>query len=164
VRHDVANHKQINLGISFGTFLAQVGILPNTLGVDFPRYRIRFYTDATRTQKVFDLPPPPPAVGPTLAPQGFSPDPGKCITTGDPADWEAFEVPQLRGISHTAPYFHDNSAPDLMGLLDIYSRFILGAVPQLGMPRQFPPLAPGLPPEALSQEMKLQLIAYLDTL
>ncbi len=163
VRHDLPNKTSINLGISFGTYLAQIGVLPNLVGVDFPQYRIRFYTDATRTQKVFDLPPPPPAIGPTIAPQAFSVDPGLAATTGDPADWEAFDVPQLRGIKHTAPYFHDNSAPDLMSALDVYSRFILPAVPQLDMP-QFPPIAPDLPPESLTQEQKLQLIAYLNKL
>src|SRR5262249_38058734 len=107
-------------------------------------------------------PPPPPALAPTGVPQAFSVDPGRAIITGDVADWEAFDVPQLRGIAQTAPYFHDNSAPDLGAALDIYSRFILPALPQLGMPRVVPPAAPGLPPEALTPEQKAQIIAYLN--
>jgi hypothetical protein len=164
VRHDVAGHQQLNIGTSFGTYLGQIGAVPNATGVDFPHYRLRFYTDASRTQKLMDLPPPFPGVGPTLAPQAFSTDPGRAVTTGDTADWEAFEIPQLRGISRTAPYFHDNSALDLMGMLDIYSRFILPAIPQLGLPRVVPPAAPGLPPESLTVQQKTQLIAYLNLL
>lgn len=162
VRHDVADHHQINIGISLGTYFGQIGALPNFTGVDFPQYRVRFYTDASRTTTIFDLPPLPPVSGPTGFPQAFSVDPGRAAVTGDHADWEAFDVPQLRGISHTAPYFHDNSAPDLQTVLDIYSRFILSGVPEIGMPLISPPEAPGLPPEALTPQMKAQLLAYLN--
>jgi cytochrome c peroxidase len=157
-------HPMVNLGIAFGTYLTQTGALPSSTGVSFPEYRIRFYTDASRTHKLVDLPPLPPALGPTGSPQAFSVDPGRAITTGDPLDWEAFDVPQLRGVKHTAPYFHDNLAADLPAVLDIYSRFILGGVPQLGLPGTLPPEGPGLPPEALSPEQKTQIIAFLEQL
>jgi cytochrome c peroxidase len=162
--HGLTGHPTDNIGISFGTYLTQVGALPNPTGVDFPRYRLRFYTDATRTQELVDLPPPPPAIGPTGSPQAFSTDPGRAVTTGSVLDWEAFDMPQLRGIKGTAPYFHDNFAPDLQSVLDTYSRFILGAVPQLGLPPILPPEGPGLPPEALSPTQKAQIIAYLKQL
>jgi cytochrome c peroxidase len=162
VRHDHAGDPFLNIGIAGGTYLGQVGLFPNFTGVDFPRYRLRFYTDASRTQPLVDLPPPPPLVGPNLGPQAFSVDPGRAVTSGDPADFEAFKVNQLRGIKHTAPYFHDNSAPDLETVLDIYSRFILPQLPSLGLPRVVPPAGPGLPPEALTPEQKAQLIAYLE--
>jgi cytochrome c peroxidase len=162
VRHDVADHHAINTGISVGGFLAQVGGFPNFNGVDAPHYRVRFYTDATRTGRIVDLPPPPPATGPTGQVQAYSVDPGRAILTGDLADWEAFDVPQLRGIKNTAPYFHNNLVPDLMSVLDTYSRFILPAFPQLGLPRVVAPAAPGLPPESFTVTQKQQLIAYLN--
>lgn len=31
-----------------------------------------------------------------------------------------FKTPQLRGVRHTAPYFHDNSAKDLEAVLAQY--------------------------------------------
>ena len=51
-----------------------------------------------------------PIVGPNFLPQLWSTDPGRAAITGDPADFEAFDVPQLRGIANTAPYFHDGRA------------------------------------------------------
>ena len=162
VHQGLAGHPTANIGIAFGTYLGQIGGLPNATGVSFPQYRIRFYTDATRKQKLMDLPPPPPAIGPTGSQQAFTVDPGRAATTGDVLDWEAFDVPQLRGIKNTAPYFHDNFAPDLPAVVDTYSRFILGIVPQLGFPRVLPPEGPHLPPEALSPAQKAALVAYLE--
>jgi cytochrome c peroxidase len=164
VHHDLQDYHQLNLGIAFGTYLGQTGAVPNLTGVDFPQYRIRFYTDATRTQVVFDLPPLPPGIGPTLAPQAFSVDPGLAVTTGDPNDWEAFDVPQLRGIRDTAPYFHDNSALTLLDVLNTYSRFILPVLPDLDRPPIFPPEGPGLPPESLTKAEKADLVAFLEQL
>ena len=89
-------------------------------------------------------------------------DPGRALITGDPEDFEAFDVPQFRGIAHTAPYFHDNSVADLKGLLDIYSEFILGGIPALGLPPILPPITPGGPPESLTEQQKAILIAYLN--
>jgi len=37
-------------------------------------------------------------------------DPGRLLLTGQPADLNIMDVTQLRGISRTAPYFHNNSA------------------------------------------------------
>lgn len=163
--HDHPNDDFLALGIAGLTYLTQIppefGGIPNPDGLTFPQYRLRFYTDATRTTKVYDLPPPPQFVGRNFFPQLFTVDPGRAIITGDPADFEAFDVPQLRGISRTAPYFHDNAAPDLPALLDIYSQFILGALPPLGLPPVVPPAGPGLPPESLTAEQKAQLLAYL---
>src|SRR6185437_7139030 len=112
-------------------------------------YRIRFYTDATRTTKSMDLPPTPPAIGPAVVPEPFSVDPGCALISGNPYDWEGFKIPQLRGVAGTAPYFHDGNAPDLKTVLDLYSRFILAAIPALNLPLQYPP-EPGSPfPEVL---------------
>lgn len=162
----------LNIGISFGAYLRQVppelGGLPNTSGLTFPHYRLRFYTSSSRTQKLVDLPPPlfdpvtgQPMLGPNNFPQAFTVDPGRSIITGDPADYEAFDVPSLHGIANTAPYYHDNSRLDLQSVLDLYSRAILPFIPSIGLPGVVPPAGPGLPPESLTALQKAQIIAYL---
>jgi cytochrome c peroxidase len=56
-------------------------------------------------------------------------DPGRALLTGfvgGPApadDWQKMDVPGLRGISHTAPYFHNNSAATLEAVVDHYTEF-----------------------------------------
>jgi cytochrome c peroxidase len=58
-----------------------------------------------------------------------SSDPGRALLTGfvgGPApldDWNKFDVPSLRGISATAPYFHNNSAATLEAVVDHYIEF-----------------------------------------
>jgi cytochrome c peroxidase len=58
-----------------------------------------------------------------------SSDPGRALLTGfvgGPApqdDWNKFDVPGLRGISKTAPYFHNNSAATLEEVVDHYAEF-----------------------------------------
>jgi cytochrome c peroxidase len=55
-----------------------------------------------------------------------SSDPGRALTTGFVGgaapldDWEKFDVPGLRGISKTAPYFINNSAATLEEMVDHY--------------------------------------------
>lgn len=39
--------------------------------------------------------------------------PGRVLITGDPNDFNGFEVAPLRGLSKTAPSFHDNTAKTL---------------------------------------------------
>ena len=60
----------------------------------------------------------------------FSPDIGRSGVTGVPptedftfANFEAFKIPQLRGVNDTAPYFHDNSAKTLEDVMNHYARF-----------------------------------------
>ena len=58
----------------------------------------------------------------------FSPDPGRALLTGiadDPTleHVNAFKISPLRGIRHTAPYFHDNSAKTLEDVARHYARF-----------------------------------------
>jgi cytochrome c peroxidase len=163
-RTDLAPPHEGALGISAIATLGQLGALPNPSGLSLPHYRIRFYTDATRTQKLVDMPPAPPGIGPSLVPEPFTVDPGRAVVSGDPYDWEGFDVPQLRGISRTAPYFHDNSAPDLPALIDEYSRLILPVAPVLNLPAIYPPEGPGLPPESLTPAQKAQLLAFLQQL
>ncbi|MFT3772619.1 MAG: cytochrome c peroxidase [Minicystis sp.] len=165
------------------TYLGQVGAFPGLLTneVELPHIRLRFYTDGTRTTQVTDLPPIPvtasgdpddlnpaidpatgaPITGPDFIPQLWSTDPGRCLVSGDPGDYESFDIPQLRGVAHTAPYFHDNSHATLAQVVDTYSRFIVPLVPALGMPAIHPPEGPGLPGEAISPQEKADLLAFL---
>ncbi|HEY1959599.1 MAG TPA: hypothetical protein VGH28_28515 [Polyangiaceae bacterium] len=67
----------------------------------------------------------------------YSSDPGRSLLTGFasispgapplvPAakdDWQALDVPQLRDLKNTAPYFHNNSADTLDDVLDHYDAF-----------------------------------------
>jgi cytochrome c peroxidase len=69
-----------------------------------------------------------------------SSDPGRALLTGfvggaaPTDDWNKFDVPGLRGIRQTAPYFHNNSAATLEEVVDHYIQFFnrvkaLNAVP-----------------------------------
>ena len=55
-----------------------------------------------------------------------SSDPGRALLTGfvggppPTDDWNKFDVPGLRGIRKTAPYFHNNSAATLEAVVDHY--------------------------------------------
>ncbi len=84
----------INIGSAMENFLVQIGATEHesfTKDLSFPRYRLRFYKDASRTEIVADLPPalPPedpftprvdaegnPVTGPNLFLQMFTTDPG----------------------------------------------------------------------------------------
>ena len=56
-------------------------------------------------------------------------DPGRALLTGFVGgaaaadDWEKLDVPGLRGIRNTAPYFHNNSADTLEAVVDHYDEF-----------------------------------------
>lgn len=52
-----------------------------------------------------------------------SPDLGRALITGNLNDVNAFKIPSLWGIRHTAPYFHDNSAKTLEDLVKHYALF-----------------------------------------
>jgi cytochrome c peroxidase len=61
----------------------------------------------------------------------FSPDIGRSAITGVTdledlgkfSNFNAFKIPQLRGISDTGPYFHDNSAKTLEDVMVHYTKF-----------------------------------------
>jgi cytochrome c peroxidase len=65
-------------------------------------------------------------------------DPGRLLLTGQPADLGVMDVTQLRGISKTAPYFHNNSAATLEEMLDHYNGFF-ARVARLNPPPNLPP-------------------------
>ena len=64
-------------------------------------------------------------------------DPGRLLLTGQPADLSAMDTTQLRGISRTAPYFHNNSAATLEQVVDHYEaffRFVVRTSPPQNLP------------------------------
>ncbi len=81
-----------------------------------------------------------------------SSDPGRSLLTGIFAgggpgdDWQALDVPSIRGISQTAPYFHNNSAATLDEVLDHYAemfKFVAAVAPAVdpaGAPIPRPPV------------------------
>jgi cytochrome c peroxidase len=181
------NNEFLNVGFGNLTYLGQIygdffGPRFNA-SVPLPQYRYRFYTDGTRTVPVADLPPVPvtasgnpfdltaaldengaPIVGPNFLPQLFSTDPGRAAITGEPQDFEAFDVPALRGIANTGPYFHDNSAETLRDVVDLYSRFILQFFAPLNLPLINPPEEGSFFPESLSPQQKQDLLEFLQVL
>ncbi|WP_246356780.1 cytochrome c peroxidase [Pyxidicoccus fallax] len=179
-----ADDKFFNVGFAFFSYLGQIGQFPAfNASVELPRYRFRFYTDGTRQQQVTDLPPIPktlsgdpydgnpaldengaPIVGPNLIPQWFTTDPGRALITGDPLDFETFDMPSLRGVARTAPYFHDNSHATLRDVLDTYSQFILPFTAPLNLPPVHPPETPNGLPESLSPAQKEDLFQFLNRL
>lgn len=66
-------------------------------------------------------------------------DPGRLLLTGQPADLGVMDVTQLRGISRTAPYFHNNSAATLDEVIDHYVAFF-ARVARLNPPPNLPPI------------------------
>jgi Di-haem cytochrome c peroxidase len=54
-----------------------------------------------------------------------SADPGRALFTGKIEDVNVFKIPSLRGIRHTAPYFHDNSAKTLEEVVAHYAKVML---------------------------------------
>jgi cytochrome c peroxidase len=90
-------------------------------------------------------------------------DPGRGLLTGNPADFNLFDVPQLRGISRTAPYFHNNTAATLEDVLDHYDAFFRAVI--VANPR-----APFLTTDGVSHdrppkpEDREALLAYLKKL
>jgi cytochrome c peroxidase len=75
-----------------------------------------------------------------------SSDPGRALLTGVvggvPAqdDWNKFDMPGLRGIRNTAPYFHNNSAATLEEVVDHYIEFFK-RVQVVAAPGVIPPVA-----------------------
>jgi len=91
-------------------------------------------------------------------------DPGRLLLTGQPADLGVMDVTQLRGISKTAPYFHNNSAATLEEMVDHYDAFFR-RVAQGVPPPNLPPIlsSNGLVVDRgfLTADEKPALLAYL---
>jgi cytochrome c peroxidase len=91
-------------------------------------------------------------------------DPGRLLLTGQPADLGVMDVTQLRGISTTAPYFHNNSAATLEEVLDHYVAFFRRAA-RLNPPPNLPPVlsSNGLVVDRgfIAADERAALLAYL---
>jgi len=99
-----------------------------------------------------------------------SSDPGRALLTGfvgGPApfdDWNKLDVPQLRGIGKTAPYFHNNSASTLEDVVDHYMAFFtqLRVLTAPGAPPPPPTTTDGVHfDRAPLPEERRALLAYL---
>ena len=97
-----------------------------------------------------------------------SPDPGRALITGRADDFfpfppgsfdhlNAFKISQLRGIRHTAPYFHDNSAATLEDVVEHYSQFFLVVSDPDGP-------GPAEPLVVLSEQDKRDIVAFMKLL
>jgi hypothetical protein len=73
-----------------------------------------------------------------------SSDPGRALLTGFVGgpppfdDWNKLDTPALRGISRTAPYFHNNSEATLAGVVDHYVQ-LFKRIEALAVPGAPPP-------------------------
>ena len=98
-----------------------------------------------------------------------SPDPGRALITGRADDFfpfppgafdhlNAFKISPLRGITKTAPYFHDNSARALEDVVEHYRQFFLVVSDPDG------PLGPAGPLISLTEQDKKDIVAFLKLL
>jgi cytochrome c peroxidase len=91
-------------------------------------------------------------------------DPGRLLLTGQPADLSAMDTTQLRGISRTAPYFHNNSAATLEEVLDHYEAFFRFVV-RISPPNNLPAIVSsnGTVPDrgSIAPDERVALLAYL---
>lgn len=180
----------INIGVGYEMFLATLGAKEEdylTKDLEFPDYRFRFYTDASRKEIAADLPPVGepgdgdgpggpgggatdadgnPIAGPNGGFQTYSVDPGRAIITGNPLDFESFDVPSLRGVSMTSPYFHNNIVRTLEEVVQLYSDHLLARWPSLIQPgeKEGDDDGDAGPPEALTADHKRDLVAFLKRL
>jgi cytochrome c peroxidase len=173
----------INVGTPMENFMVQLGATEHesfTKDVSFPMYRFRFYKNASRNEIIADLPAPlppddpfadrvdsdgNPLTGPNFGPQLFTTDPGRAAITGNPYDFEAFDIPTLRGIGKTAPYWHNNISATLEQVVELYSDHLLCRFPTLNQPGEKEQDEDGDPCiEAMTRQQKDDLVAFLKRL
>jgi cytochrome c peroxidase len=175
----------INIGSAVENYLAQMGQTEHvsfTKDLSFPMYRFRFYTDASRKEITAELPPalPPedpfnprfdsdgnPITGPNFSPQLYTTDPGRAAITGNPYDFEAFDIPTLRGIGKTAPYWHNHISATLEQVVELYSDHLLSKFPTLTQPgekEQDPDGNDTGPEQTMTRQQKDDLVAFLKRL
>jgi cytochrome c peroxidase len=175
----------INIGSAFWNYMTQNDLTDDNpsfvRGVSFPQYRFRFYKDASKTQITADLPPNVGIdpdnplnpgvdsdgnfiVGPNQFPQRYTADPGRAAITGNPYDFEAFDIPTLRGISKTAPYWHNHISATLEEVVELYSDQLLSRYPLLVQPGEKEHGDGPGPEEAMTRQQKDDLVAFLKRL
>jgi cytochrome c peroxidase len=189
-------NEYINIGSAIENFLAQLVKLTGieatehvsfTRELSYPKYRFRFYKDATKKEIIADLPPKLPSdpenpdnplilltdadgnfiVGPNFSAQLYTTDPGRAAITGNPYDFEAFDIPSLRGIGKTAPYWHNNISGDLAAVVELYSDHLLSKFPMLVQPGEKEKDQDGGdigPEQTMTRQQKDDLLAYLKRL
>ena len=81
-------------------------------------------------------------------------EPGREAITGDAANRGQFKTPTLRGLTETAPYFHDGSAATLADVVEFYRK---GAGAN-------PALSPRLAPIEMTDDDAANLVAFLQAL
>jgi cytochrome c peroxidase len=183
------NNEFINIGSAYENHLAHIGATEHvsfTRDLSFPQYRFRFYKDATKAEIVAELPPMLPRdpeqpdnllllvrdengnfiLGPNQGAQLYSTDPGRAAITGNPYDFEAFDILTLRGISKTAPYWHNNISATLLDVVELYSDHLLSKFPTLIQPgeKETDPDGDIGPEQTMTRQQKDDLVAYLKRL
>jgi hypothetical protein len=151
------NNEFINIGSAYENYLAHSDATEHvsfTKDLSFPQYRFRFYKDASKAEVIAELPPTLPRhpefpdnplflvtdengnfiLGPNQGAQLYSTDPGRAAITGNPYDFEAFDIPTLRGIGKTAPYWHNHISATLLDVVELYSDHLLSKFPTLLQP------------------------------
>jgi hypothetical protein len=98
-------------------------------------------------------------------------DPGRTLLSGFAGgpppldDWNALDAPSTRGISRTAPYFHNNSAATLEEVLDHYTelfKFVAAFSPPSPVPRPSVISTDGIHDDRpFTQAERPALLAYL---
>jgi len=91
-------------------------------------------------------------------------DPGRLLLTGQPADLGVMDITQLRGISKTAPYFHNNSAATMEEVLDHYDALFKRAArlnPAPGLPAFISSNGVDLDRGFVTKDERPALLAYL---
>lgn len=193
---DQPENEFINITLGLEMYLATLGVKEEdylTKDLEFPYYRFRFYTDASRSEIAADLPPVGealpddgpggagpgsggpggpldadgnPIAGPNGGFQTHSVDPGRAAITGNPLDFEAFDVPSLRGLSKTSPYFHNNLVTTLEEVVQVYSDHLLSKWPSLVQPgeKEGDDDGDAGPPEVFTADQKTDLVAFLKRL
>jgi cytochrome c peroxidase len=167
----------VNVGVAMEMHLALIGATEHesfTKDVGFPKYRYRFYTDGSRTEVDTDLPRlfggddsgDDHISGLADLPQFFSTDPGRSAITGSAKDYEAFDIPTLRGIAKTSPYFHNNTVTTLEEVVELYSDHFLSRFPALTQPgeKELDPDGDIGPEETFTAGQKKDLVAFLKRL
>jgi len=80
------------------------------------------------------------------------------------ADHGAFKTPTLRSVAHTAPYFHTGALPTLESVIEFYNAGGNPASSGSSTDGGATPPEPGIEPLNLSEQEKLELIAFLKAL
>jgi hypothetical protein len=168
-RRRTRQHGVLAVGMQVEHLVATAGLVPCPRPVDtvtparfvFPACPDRFARNA-RTYEI--------SLPGGVTTRRTSSDPGRALLTGfvggpPPSDdWNKLDVPQLRGISRPAPYFHNNSAATLDDVIDHYMAFFtqLRVLTPRGGPLPAPTTTDGVHfDRAPLPEERQALLAYL---